>query len=45
MTIIFMQTTKKCPDRDISRLESEDHTNKTKDSTHENDTLTKLEEN
>lgn len=40
-----MQTTKKYPARDISRLESEDHTNKAKDSTHENNTLTKLEEN
>lgn len=30
-----MQTTKKCPARDISRLESEDHINKAKDSTHE----------
>lgn len=33
--MIFMQTTKKCPARDISRLESEDHINKAKDSTHE----------
>lgn len=41
MTIIFMQTTKKCPARDISRLESEDHINKAKDSTHEDAHLDK----
>lgn len=36
-----MQTTKKCRARDISRLESEDHINKAKDSTHEDAHLDK----
>lgn len=35
MTIIFMQTTKKCPAKDISKSDSEDHKNKARVSTHE----------
>lgn len=48
MTIIFMQTTKKCPARGISKLDSQDHKRKKKKkarhSTHADASPMKLEE-